>query len=145
MTATIANTPTPLPDVTDRELAGYWEGTAKNELRVQKCAKCATFRWPPRSACAECQCFDATWTAVAQEGELFSWTVVGQTGQEGFSNLVPYAVGVVQLDGVPVRMLGYVDEDPKTLVGNERMRVKFVRKSDQVNLPVWVRAGKGKD
>ena len=144
MTATIANTTTPLPDVTDRELAGYWEGCSHNELRVQKCGKCGTFRWPPRSACAECQSFDAAWTPVAQEGELFTWTVVGQTPQEGFSALTPYAVAVVQLDGVPVRMLGYVDEDPKTLVAGERLHTKFVRKSDQVNLPVWVRAGKDK-
>lgn len=110
--ATIENTATPLPDVKDRELAGFWEGTAAGELRVQRCSKCSTFRWPPRSACAECQSFEASWTKVAHEGELFSWTVVAQTGQEGFSQLVPYAVGVVQLDGVPVRMLGYIAADP---------------------------------
>jgi uncharacterized OB-fold protein len=130
---------TPLPDVTDRELAGYWEGTAANELRVQCCAKCAALRFPPRAACGECQSLEYQWKAVPQQGELFSWTVVAQTSLQGYADLVPYAVAVVQLDGVPVRMLGYVDADPATLVAGQRLQARFIRKSDQVTLPIWQR------
>ena len=134
---------TPLPDVTDKELAGYWEGTLAGELRVQKCLSCGNLRWPPRAACAQCQSFESEWEALPQQGELFTWTVVNQTSLEGFSELAPYADILIQLDGVPVRMLGYTEADPSTLVAGERFRAKFVRKSDAVVLPIWERVPAG--
>lgn len=139
MTMKFESATTPLPDVNDRELAGYWEGTAAGELRVQECSRCATLRWPPRAACGACQCLEARWKAVPPRGTLFSWTVVAQTSLEGFSSLVPYAAVVVQLDGVPIRMLGYCAEDPATLTAEERLEARFVRKSDKAVLPIWRR------
>lgn len=130
---------TPLPDTADRELAGYWEGTREGRLRVQRCDKCSEYRWPPRAACSSCQSFDATWTEVPASGTLFSWTVVAVSPTPGFADLLPYAVGVVQLDDVPVRMAGFVAEDPHTLVADERLTAEFVEKADGVVLPVWQR------
>lgn len=144
MASTFETAATPLPDVTDRELAGYWEGTAAGELRVQHCTKCGSLRWPPRAACAQCQSMDAQWKSVPPRGELFSWTVVNQTTLEGFADLVPYAAVVVQLDEVPLRMLGYFMGDPATLVAGERLQAKFIKKSDTVTLPVWERSPAGK-
>lgn len=93
-----------------------------------------------RPACFACTSLDASWVAVPREGELYSWTVVNFTSLEGFRDLVPYAVGVVQLDEVPVRMAGYVDADPGHLRMGDRMRAEFVDKGDGVVLPIWVRA-----
>lgn len=129
----------PLPDVDERDLKGYWEGTAAGELRVQR-TRDGVLQWPPRGSAVGVPDFDLEWVRVPHTGELFSWTVVGQTGLQGYSELTPYAVGTVQLDEVPIRMLGFIDEDPATLVAGERFAAKFITFNDRVTLPIWVRA-----
>lgn len=138
MGKTFETADTALPDVNERDLAGYWEGTRARQLRVQRCS-CGEVRWPPRASCGVCRSMDFEWTPVATKGELFTWTVVAQTGMKGFSELTPYAVAVIQLDGVPVRMAGYTDADPATLAAGDRFKAVFVQKSDEVVIPIWRR------
>jgi uncharacterized OB-fold protein len=130
---------TPWPDIRNRDLEPYWRGTAAGELRAQQCASCGAYRWPPRPACFACTSLDAAWVAVPSQGELYTWTVVNFTPLEGFRDLVPYAVGVVQLDEVPIRMAGYTGAAPEDLRMGDRMRAEFVDKGDGVVVPIWAR------
>lgn len=129
----------PLPDPDERDLRGYWEGTAAGELRVQR-TRDGKLQWPPRGSAVGVPDFELEWVKVPHEGELFTWTVVGQTGLQGYSELTPYAVGVIQLEGLHVRMLGFIDEEPGSLVAGERLTAKFLAINDRVTLPIWVRA-----
>lgn len=137
--ADLAELDIPLPDVADRDLAPYWAGTAAGELRVQRSASTGQLQWPPRGSAVGVADFDLEWVVVPSSGTLFSWTVVALTGLAGYRDITPYAVGIVQLDEVPVRMVGYVDEDPDTLTADERLVAKFVKVSPDVTLPIWVR------
>ena len=128
---------TPVPDTSDRTLAEYWAGTAVGELRVQVCDRCGRYRWPPRPACFACQSLDVSWVPAPLTGELFTWTTVGFSTLEGFRELIPYAVGAVQLDGIPVRVTGFLDVDPSALAVGDRLRVEFIPRSGGVVLPIW--------
>ena len=39
----------------DEESEGFWEGTARGELRLQACGSCGILRFPPRVMCPHCQ------------------------------------------------------------------------------------------
>ena len=129
----------PLPDTTDRDLAPFWAGTAAGELRVQRSRDTGRLQWPPRGSAVGVADFDLEWVAVPTTGTLFSWTVVRQTGLAGYRDITPYAVGIVQLDEVPIRMVGYLDADPDSLVADEPLVARFVPVSDDITLPIWAR------
>src|SRR5579862_5212607 len=104
------------PDVANRELAGFWEGTSRRQLLAQSCRNCGSFRWPPRGICGACRSLDSTWVPVGSSGLLFTWTVVWHTNLAVFRDNTPYAVGIVELDAAPVRMVGHLEMPPDDLV-----------------------------
>jgi len=127
----------PRPDITDRDLAGFWEGTAAGELRVPRSRVTGEYIWPPRPSAVGVPDFDLEWVGVPSTGTLFTWTVVHQTGLQGYSGITPYGVAVVQLDDVPVRMVGFADFDPAELKAGMALTAGFADLGDGVHLLVW--------
>ena len=137
-TATELTTAPPLPDPADQMLAGYWEAVARGELVVQECGSCAAPQWPPRAGCGKCGLSDLGWRRVAGTGTLFTWTTVHHTTIGYYRPMTPFALAAVELDDVPVRMLGRVrGTDPDRLTIGMPVQVAFERVSDGVRLPVW--------
>lgn len=86
----------------------YWGALEHGELKVQRCADCASWRWPPGEVCRECGSLDLAWEATAPEGTVWSlskvWHVAGSGARPGE---VPYLLVVVELDGAAgVRLVG---------------------------------------
>jgi len=80
-------------------LAAEWYAhLARGELRFQRCAACGRWRHPPRHLCAECGSDTWEWAAASGRGTLFSWTVTHQAMHPAFTDALPYAVVVVELD-----------------------------------------------
>jgi hypothetical protein len=86
---------TPSPSGPNAELYAH---CARGELRFQRCEDCATWRHPPRVACARCGSERAQWALSSGRGRLYSWTVTHQPLVPGFAEDVPYAVAVVELE-----------------------------------------------
>lgn len=126
------------PDRHDPELEPFWDGTERDELRVQRCAACGTFRWPPRPSCSNCGSLETEWVLVPGRGELFSWTVVARSTLPDFVDQVPYAVAVVALEDTPVRMIGRVEtDDPGGLQVGMPVTAVFRNHAAGVRLAVW--------
>ena len=99
--------PKPLPDRTDPDNGPFWDGTDAGKLMVKKCNACGKHHCPPRVGCPHCGSGDLDWTEAAPRGTIFSWTVVHRAQTPGFGDEVPYAVLLVELDGLPgCRMIG---------------------------------------
>jgi hypothetical protein len=139
--ADLATLGIPRPDITDRDLAGFWAGTAQGELRVPRSRLTGDYVWPPRPSAVGVPDFDLEWTTVPSAGELFTWTVVAQTGLAGYAKITPYGVAVVQLDEVPVRIAAYADFPAGELTAGMRLTAAFVDLGDGCHLPVWRKAG----
>ena len=118
----------PLPEISDLNRP-FWEGLARHELRLPRCADCGDFNWVPYPACRTCQSENQVWTVVSGDATVFSFTVVHR-GPGAFGTEVPYVMALGQLVeqprpcnvlanlvgidpeavriGMPIR-LGYVD------------------------------------
>jgi uncharacterized OB-fold protein len=67
---------------------------------------------------------------LPRTGRLFLWTAV-TTAPPGYEGPVPYGFGVVELDGIGLRVVGRLTEtDPARLSEGERMRVVADRWDD---------------
>lgn len=79
--------PSPRPDPLERM---YWDHVARDELRLQCCGGCHTFRYPPAPVCPDCGSDDAHWRALSGAGEVVAWTVFHRSYFPGLP--APYAV-----------------------------------------------------
>lgn len=71
-------------------------------------------------------------------GELYSWTTIGRAFLAGFESDVPYTVGIVELSGLGVRMLGrIVDCNPGDLRLQLPMKAVFSVASPNITLCHW--------
>ena len=98
--------PAPLPS-TDGLDRPYWEGTRAHELRVQRCARCATWRWGPEWICHSCRSLETEWLAVEPVGRIYAWERVWHPVHPALKSAVPYVVALVELPHAgAVRVVG---------------------------------------
>jgi uncharacterized OB-fold protein len=138
-----------LPDLDDETSAGFWEGCAQGELRVQTCASCGLARMPPRPMCSRCRSIDVQWEATSGRGRIWSYVVPHPPLLPAFAEYAPYNAIIVELEEDPlIRFAGNLvasadgpinEIDPATIEIGQPVRVVF-HQIDDVFLPRWVRS-----
>jgi uncharacterized OB-fold protein len=138
-----------LPDADEPAAREFWEGTARGELRVQRCGACGRPRMPPRPMCPVCRSLAVEWRATSGRGTIWSFAVPHPPLLPAYAALAPYNVIVVSLAEEPgIRLVGNLvasadgpinEIDPSTIRIGEPVRAVFAKIED-VHLPRWVRA-----
>jgi uncharacterized OB-fold protein len=62
------------PRAMDPYAEQFWEYTKGREFRLQRCAECAKYRWPPGPTCDRCLSEDFQWDILSGTGKVLSWT-----------------------------------------------------------------------
>lgn len=123
--------PGPEPTIDDRP---FWEFCDRQELRIQRCARCGRHRMPPRPACPHCQAFEHEWVQASDDAELFSFSVVHQPAHPAISEAVPYNIAIVAFPSCDhARLISNVVDVP-----NEELRIGMKLKV------TWEKAGNGR-
>lgn len=113
----------------------FYQFCKQHELRFQRCSQCQAWRHMPREGCPACGSFDWTWERASGTGRVMSWTVIHRALHPGFSDDVPYAVVIVELDE-GVRMVTHVvDVSPEDLELDMPVEVVFDDVTPEVTLP----------
>ncbi len=137
----------------DEDGGFFWEGTAKGELRIQKCNACGKLRHPPRPMCPRCRSTDRGWATMSGKATVWSYVVPHPPLLQPYSDLAPYNVIVVGLDEDPnIRFVGNLvtgpdgalnDIDPHSIRIGEPVEVvfkTFVRADgSEQTVPFWAR------
>jgi uncharacterized OB-fold protein len=136
VSAAAPSRPLPLPD----EVTGpFWEGCRLGELRMQRCAACARFRFHPRPLCPHCRSSDAEWVRMSGAGTLYSFVICHPPVLPAFQANAPYAVALVELVEDPgLRIIGGVlGAPPESLRIGQKLQVAFEEIAEGVVLPQW--------
>ena len=130
----MAELPRPFP-LPDRDTAPFWEAQNNHELRFQKCARCATVRYPVGPLCPECRSFDFEWIASSGRGTVHSYTVVHHQTHPAFP--APYTVLLVDMEEGP-RIIAQLraPKGARFAIGS-RVRLEW-EDHPQQSLPVFV-------
>jgi len=108
-------------------LARAWrEIPQRYRYEAARCNGCGKVYFPPRLVCGKCRGREFSVTTLAQEGTLETFTVI-RVAPSGFSDLAPYAVGLVKLDDGVKLMAQVVDCDPEKVAIGDRLRIEFRR------------------
>ena len=87
--------PVPAPVI---DTKAFWEYAKQQELRIQRCNRCWTFRFPPSPLCYKCHSLDFEWVRSRGEGRVYSYIIVHHPPHSALREQVPFNVAVVELD-----------------------------------------------
>lgn len=120
----------------NRDSAFFWEGTQKQELRIQSCGACGALRHPPGPACPKCGALDRSFIFASGTGTVFSFVIHRHPPVPGKE--LPIVIALVDLDE-GVRMVGEVPGAEDLVIG-DRVVVDWQVVDDELTLPIWRRA-----
>lgn len=123
------------PPVTDLNRP-FWTGGADGQLRIQFCAECERWVFPPTAACPTCEGL-LEWRPVSGHGTVFTFTV--NRHQYHPDVPAPYVVAIVELvEQDALRFTtNIVDADPEAVVIGMPVRVTFESAGEGAWAPVF--------
>jgi uncharacterized OB-fold protein len=137
----------PLPTLDDPVDAPFWAGCRHGQLLIQHCADCGRAHHPPRAMCPHCRADAFVWRPAAGTGRLWSYAVPNPPLLPAFAALLPYVVGVVELDDHPgLRLVGALAAPGASAIGGvdpaqvgigAPVAVHFIAVTDDTTLPCW--------
>ena len=120
----------------DVESAPFWSACRAHRLEMQQCSICRHYQYPPTTFCERCRSTALNWHEVSGFGKLFSWIVVRYgIPREIFGDLVPYAVGLVQLNEGPRIVTNIVECNVESIFDGMPLEVIFDDVDDGITLP----------
>lgn len=118
------------------ESAPFWEACRAGELRLQRCAGCGHFWFPPSILCPRCWSREWRWEATSGRGTVHSFVVFQRAYHPAFRDAIPYVVSVVELAEGPRFLTRLVDVTPDSVRTGMPVEVAFVPAGD-LKLPYF--------
>jgi uncharacterized protein len=95
-------------------LTRFFDRLREGRLSTTRCSKDGEVLWPPRTACPRCHLEELEWVDLPETGHIYAFSAVLGGAPLGMEADVPFAVGLVDLDGISLRLFGRVEGRPWT-------------------------------
>ncbi|MFP6663339.1 MAG: OB-fold domain-containing protein [Deltaproteobacteria bacterium] len=117
----------PLPDLDWEPTRPFWQGAARGELCLPRCAACATWIWYPKETCPACGAAELAWEKLCGRATLFSFVVVRHAFLPQYRDLIPFVAALVVPEEAPAVRLTtrLIDCDPEQLKIEMPLEVVF--------------------
>jgi uncharacterized protein len=92
----------------ETQLSRFYARLREGRLSTTRCRKDGTVPWPPRTVCPKCHTSDLEWIDLPEAGRLYAFSAVLGGAPLGMESDVPFAVGLVDLEGSPLRLFGRI-------------------------------------
>jgi uncharacterized protein len=102
----------PLETSDQTRLSRFFDRLREGRVSTTRCSKDNLLHWPPRTACPHCHSEELEWIDLPEGGHLYAFSAVLGGAPLGMEAEVPFAVGLVDLDGAPLRLFGRVEGLP---------------------------------
>ena len=104
----------PLEGPEQTRLSRFYDRLREGRLSTTRCPKDGEWHWPPRTACPKCHSEELDWVDLPETGTIYAFSAVLGGAPLGLEGDVPFSVGLVDLDGAPLRLFGRIDGRPWT-------------------------------
>lgn len=99
----------PLEEPKFTRLSAFYEHLRQGRFTTTRCRRDGTLHWPPRVVCPKCHTDEVEWVDLPQLGHVYAFSAVLAGAPLGMESDVPFVVGLVDLDGAPLRLFGRID------------------------------------
>ncbi len=127
--------PGKLIPVPTQETAPFWEGCKAGELRLQRCADCGRYQFPPQSFCRSCAGGRLAWSATSGCGKVLSYTIVYWSPNPAYAADAPYSLALIQLNEGPRMLTNVTGCPPRQLQIGMEVKVVFEQCGPAIMLP----------
>ena len=104
----------PLETADQTRLHRFYERLREGRLSTTRCRRDGAVHWPPRTACPSCRTEELEWVDLPERGHVYAFSAVLAGAPLGMEADIPFAVGLVDLDGMPLRIFGRIEGKPWT-------------------------------
>lgn len=104
----------PLEGPKETRLSRFYDRLREGRLSTTRCPLDGELHWPPRTACPRCHNEELAWVDLPERGRIYAFSAVLGGAPLGLEADVPFAVGLVDLDGAPLRLFGRIEGRPWT-------------------------------
>jgi uncharacterized protein len=98
--------PLETPDQT--RLSGFYDALRMGKFRTTRCPNDRELHWPPRVVCPKCHTESLEWIDLPTRGRIYAFSAVLAGAPLGMEADVPYVVGLIDLEGAPLRLFGRI-------------------------------------
>jgi uncharacterized OB-fold protein len=98
----------PLEGPESTRISRFFDRLREGRLSTVRCTKDREIFWPPRTACPKCHDEQLEWVDLPESGRIYAFSAVLGGAPLGMETDVPFAVGLVDLDGAPLRLFGRI-------------------------------------
>ncbi len=102
----------PLETEKETRLYRFYDRLREGRLSTTRCPRDGAISWPPRTVCPKCHQENLEWFDLPESGRLYAFSAVLAGAPLGLEAEVPFAVGLVDLEGVPLRLFGRIEGRP---------------------------------
>jgi uncharacterized OB-fold protein len=104
--------PLETPDQT--RLSRFFDRLREGVVATTRCPRDDLVLWPPRTVCPQCHSDALEWVDLPARGRIYAFSAVLGGAPLGMEAEVPFAVGLVDLEGVALRLFGRIEGRPWT-------------------------------
>ncbi len=104
----------PLEEAKYTRLSAFYDQLRRGRLTTTRCPKDRELLWPPRVACPRCHSMELEWVDLPMRGRVYAFSAVLAGAPQGMEGDVPFVVGLVDLEGTPLRLFGRIVGRPWT-------------------------------
>jgi len=121
----------PLEGPEQTRLSAFYAALAEGRLSTTRCRSDRSVHWPPRVVCPTCHGEGLEWVDLPTEGTIYAFSTVLVGAPLGMEADLPFCVGLVDLDGAPLRLFTRLagPAAPGPTIG-ERVRFEPFRLAD---------------
>jgi hypothetical protein len=127
----------PVVPIANFDTQPFWDGCARGELLLQRCAACQTYRHPPSPICPHCLSDRHDWVQASGRGTVYTFVVVRETRARGWDKMVPYVLAVIALEEGPRMLSNLVNVAPEAVTIEMPVEVTFVELDGTTKLPLF--------
>jgi uncharacterized protein len=98
--------PLETPDQT--RLSAFFEALRRGRFTTTRCRKDGKILWPPRAVCPVCHTTELEWIDLPSTGRIYAFSAILAGAPVGQEADLPRVVGLVELDGVSLRLFGRI-------------------------------------
>lgn len=113
------------------KVAKHWRETPRRyRLEAEKCRQCNNICFPGRLVCPECGAKEFVKIRLSGKGKIETFTVI-HTAPDGFTDLAPYAVGIIEMTEGTKILAQITDCNPDNLKIGDNVVAKFRRINEE--------------
>jgi len=91
---------------TQTRLSPFFDALRHGRFTTTRCRKDRKLLWPPRVVCPTCHSADLEWVDLPTTGRIYAFSALLAGAPVGQEADLPRVVGLVELDGSPLRLFG---------------------------------------